>query len=584
MHFNFKKGIFFLPAFLFSYNLNINKIDELSKTKYWHILGHYKNNVSEIDSPNFFLSKNGKYSPFEELNATIYYLINPKFKDDNSIYCRFPARREWIKTNFPNLPIKKQNCKELKKELNAIKNISSVTLVFPTILMNSPASMFGHTLLRLDDKSGDLLNSFAVNFAAYTNETNGLIYAYKGLTGGYIGKYAIVPYYKKIQEYNDIKNRDIWEYKLNLTKKEIEKLKLHLYEVKSTYSYYYYFNKNCSYQILWLLEAARPSLTLVEKFNYKVLPVDTIKECNNEHLIKTYTYRPSKQKIILNYFKNIKNKSIALKFIKTYNFNLLKKLSLNDKKYILDLGAEYIRYKYLKDKLNKQKYIKTYLKLLKKRSKLGEEKKLTIKPPTKNPIFSHDSNKIWIYAKHNNLLIGIKPAFHNIDDINTGFENGAYIDFFPIEFEIGKISKLNYFYFFDIKSYSKINPIFKPISWKVSLGFERFKNKKLYSTLKTGAGYTIGNKNILASLFLDLKDYYKTKNYFVKGFSFYNEYNFKRQKFIISLSRNFTTFKNYNTYNFKLINRIKRNFNISIGYKKDLNENYFFGGFDIYFL
>ncbi|MEO1959085.1 MAG: hypothetical protein ABGX23_05990, partial [Nautiliaceae bacterium] len=113
-------GALLLPLFAFSYNL-----DKLSNEKYWKILLHFKKNKSEIDSPNFFLSKNGKFSPKDELKATIYYLTHPKYKDDNSTYCRFPARREWIKSKIPNLPIKKQNCYELSKELNTIKNIKS---------------------------------------------------------------------------------------------------------------------------------------------------------------------------------------------------------------------------------------------------------------------------------------------------------------------------------------------------------------------------------------------------------------------------------------------------------------------------
>ncbi|WP_457561096.1 Lnb N-terminal periplasmic domain-containing protein [Caminibacter sp.] len=575
------KAALLLPAFLSAYNLN-SEIVKHSEDKYWKILLHYKKGKSEIDSPNFFISKNGKYSLKDELNATINRLINPKKQGDESVYCRFPARREWIKKTF-KINIKPQNCPELNKELNAVKNISSVSIIFPTILMNSPASMFGHTLLRLDEKNGDLLNSFAINYAAQTNETNGLIYAFKGLTGGYIGKYAILPYYKKIAEYNDIKNRDIWEYKLNLTKPEIERLKLHLYEIKNTWSYYYYFNKNCSYEILWLLEAARPSLEVIYKFNLKTLPVDTLKELKNENEIVSSNFRPSQQKIILNYFNKIKHKNIALKFNKTHNFKLIKNLTTTEKIYILDFSIEMLRYNYLSKKIKREKYLKEYISLLKKRSSLPKEKPLKIKPP-QNPLISHDSNKIWIYAKKDNFIIGIKPAFHNIDDINNGFIPGAYIDFFNLQAQIGKDSKLNHFYFFEINSLTPRNRLFKPISWSVNLGFERFKDNKMYADFKAGAYFTYKFSSFLYSFGINLKDYQKDKNYFGYSPTIYFENNFKNSKIYLKVQRNFFNFKKFNEIESMYIYRTKRNFSLNIGYKKDINSNYFFTGFSLYFL
>ncbi len=578
MHFNLKRV---LPLFFLSILLYASpSLKDLSQDKYWQILGHYKNNISEVDSPNFFLAKDGKYSPYKELNATIYYLTHPKYKDDNSTYCRFPARREWIRKKIPNLKIIPQNCKSLNEQLDAIKDIKSVTLVFPTILMNSPASMFGHTLLRLDDKNGDLLNSFAINYAAQTNETNGLIYAFKGLTGGYIGKYAVVPYYKKISEYNDIKNRDIWEYKLNLTPQEIQRLKLHLFEIKDTWSKYYYFNKNCSYEILWLLESARPSLNIVYKFNYKALPIDTIKEANNENLIESEYFRPSQKKIILYYFNKIKNKKLALEFIKTYDTSLLNNVSPQQQAYILDFGTKMLRYEYLSKKIDREKYLKKYIFLLKKRASLPMEKEIYIKPP-QNPIFSHDSNKIWIYAKKNDLIFGFKPAFHNIDDTNRGFIPGAYIDFFITEFST---KKLRYFYFFDIKSFTPRDEVFKPISWGVSLGTERFKDNELYFSLKPYAALTYKYKQFLYSFNLGLEEYLKNINYFGENLGFYLEGNFKKTKTVIDIKRHFFDFKTYNSAKIIEIFSIKRNFSINIGYQKDINENFFFAGFSLYFL
>jgi len=36
-----------------------------------------------------------------------------------------------------------------------------------------------------------------------------------------------MPYYLKVREYNDMENRDVWEYELNLSPEEIDRLLMH---------------------------------------------------------------------------------------------------------------------------------------------------------------------------------------------------------------------------------------------------------------------------------------------------------------------------------------------------------------------
>lgn len=64
-------------------------------------------------------------------------------------------------------------------------------MIFPAAYLNSPSSMFGHTLLRIDqadvqsDKTS--LLSYAINFGAYIEGSdNSILYAWKGLMGGYL--------------------------------------------------------------------------------------------------------------------------------------------------------------------------------------------------------------------------------------------------------------------------------------------------------------------------------------------------------------------------------------------------------------
>ncbi|MGT0149952.1 Lnb N-terminal periplasmic domain-containing protein [Vibrio metschnikovii] len=103
--------------------------------------------------------------------------------------------------------------------------------------------------------------AFAINFAAEPEgNDNPALYAMKGLFGFYPGRFTVMPYYRKVREYNDIESRDIWEYPLNLTEQEVERVLLHLWEMQLAEFDYYFLDENCSYQLLALLELARDDL------------------------------------------------------------------------------------------------------------------------------------------------------------------------------------------------------------------------------------------------------------------------------------------------------------------------------------
>jgi len=66
-------------------------------------------------------------------------------------------------------------------------------LIFPAAYLNNPSSMYGHTLLRIDARDQDektRLLAYAINYAANTDETNGILFALNGLIGGYTGEGA----------------------------------------------------------------------------------------------------------------------------------------------------------------------------------------------------------------------------------------------------------------------------------------------------------------------------------------------------------------------------------------------------------
>jgi hypothetical protein len=278
----------------------------LSERREWRLLGHYSRTRwftlrSEAAGKDFFLSPTGRHDPRAELAATLRAFFKKPPEDPNlHAQCRFPARFAWLdaQLKFDNR-LERQPCNELRK-WRAKLDPEGATLVFASAFLNSPGSAYGHTFIRLD-KKGDanpLLNH-ALNFAAMVQTTNGFAYVVKGLTGLFEGKYSAMPYYIKVQEYSNLENRDLWEYRLNLSSGALTRLVDHAWEMGNTHFPYFFLTKNCSYQLLPLLEAAEPQLNITPHQAPWVIPVDTVRILQRvPGLIGKVTYRPSRATIM----------------------------------------------------------------------------------------------------------------------------------------------------------------------------------------------------------------------------------------------------------------------------------------------
>lgn len=502
-------GFLLLQTTLFSNDIikEINS-NSLYKNSYWKKLLHYKNGESEIDSKDFFVSNIGKYDLKEEMITSINELKN----SESNFQCKFPLRTKWLNENLPSFSYVKKECKELDVFIEQI-DAKFATLVFPTAHINSPASMYGHTFIRLGSNIETPLISNAVNYAAKTEESNGLVFAYQGIFGGYEGRYSILPYYKKIKEYNNLEQRDVWEYELALNQEEINDIVLHTYELKDTYSDYFFFLENCSYNVLWFLEIAKPEIKLVDKFNVKAIPLDTIKVLEPYDLIKQSNFRTSKMtkmKFIIN--EKIKNKTYASIYIKALNNDFKEDINKTQQIYFYDLKIEYLKYLRSKNKVKKKDYLKRYLELLKLRSEKGIIEDYKIKPP-KNPLETHDSTKlVFSYQSDDSLYLQLKQAYHDLTDIEDGYLQGAYIDFFNIKIRNkNKKTRLESFDFLKIESYSQRDEIFKPLSWAIEINYEHFKDEKDYLKFKPQVGLSYANENSFV-YFMGLGEYYKRRN------------------------------------------------------------------------
>ncbi len=472
-------------------------------------------NVSEIDDPRFFFAKEGKENPEAELNATLEALFNETRFDDNASGCLFPARKAWLQeklsiTDFPHV-----ECREYDDTIEKLSP-TSATLVFPSAHINSPASMFGHTFLRINSKYESKLLAYAINYAADADQKkeNGFSFAIKGLFGGYFGKYSLLPYYEKLKEYRDTERRDIWEYDLNLSQEEVMKMVRHIWELNGTKSYYYFFTENCSYNMLWLMEIARPSVHIREHFTYQVIPLESVHATNAEELIAKEFYRPSKRTILLKYEKLIDDGVIH--YVKELQEDaqldsiVLKDqtISLQQKQYIFEAAIEYLEYTYSRNEMKKERYLERFYQLSSARAQLGKGEILHFENP-QNPINAHRAVKTTIGGafrdSHYYTLLGIRPAYHTLEDPQYGYLRGTQIEFLNLELGITKDSlKLEDLTVLSIKSIAQRTKLFSPFSWRTKFGWDKnYIDTKANFSATVGAGLSWGNKLGYLYLMLD---------------------------------------------------------------------------------
>ena len=282
---------------------------DLAARREWQTLLHYRPDaqgvVSDADDPRFFLSPTGKNDPAAELAATLraFFTDKPVGGDPQPAQCAFIARYRWLKAelNFDDRRLPPQTCERFQhwfRELNA----EAATLIFASAYLNNPASLFGHTLLRLDQRGQTeqtRLLAYTINYAADDSDSNVLMYAIDGIAGGFKGRFDIQPYYKLVRAYSDLESRDLWEYRLNLRPPQLQRLIEHVWELRGVEFDYYFFRENCAWQLLTLLEAADPDLRLSDAFTFWTLPADTIRQMVQQpELVGAAVARPARGTII----------------------------------------------------------------------------------------------------------------------------------------------------------------------------------------------------------------------------------------------------------------------------------------------
>lgn len=536
--------IVLLLSFLLSTQIHANENPYVKKAQEmglaegpkWQKLLHYETDLwwksSEADGADFFLSPEGKNKPNLELEALILELE----KGNVDVICRFPARSKYLKNQL-NLPARWfdfSKCTKYKEFFD--ENINKTAyLLFSSYYLESPASAFGHTMIRMgkylpqtnkvverSQKQSELLDT-GIGYAANSMAENAFIYAFMGIVGGYRGTYSSIPYFYKIREYNDYESRDLWSYELALSLEQKEIFIDHLWELGNTYFDYYYFTQNCSFHLITLLDAVNPDWNLGEKIRYYVIPVDTIKAVQSTPgLVKSITFRPSAKRVFEKSFSylNTNDQKALISSIENKNLDYLKSIPEEKQKILwIDALIDFLDYKYSKEiLLEKGEYFEWKKSVLASRSTLGlnPTPQFSEYPENERPDLGHDSIRTEIgahYKDHYLTRFAYRFAMHDLLDPKIGQPPLASLNFFELSVDLDKKNlKFNSLKLFEIATLNPWTVYHRPLSLNTDIGFERSRLKNscsgegtfdcLTSYVNAGLGITKTLNNSSLSIFL----------------------------------------------------------------------------------
>ncbi len=470
----------------------------LADRREWRRLGHWRTTLtgfleSEADGPNFFLSPHGKTSPGAELDATLrgFFATLPANAPEQTQHpiCQFPARYRWLdkELRFDPARLPRPPCPRYEKFVEEVA-ADRLTFVFSSYYMNNPASVFGHTFVRIirrgevSEDRRELLDR-AIEFSATVDTQNALIYGIKGLLGAFPGTFRNTPYHFKVRQYNDYEARDLFEYQLAFTREEIDTFVAHLWELGSTFFDYFYISENCSYHLLGALEVARPSLQLLEHMHWPAIPADTIKALYaNPGLVSGARFRPSLRLQFLARLRGLDNGALAAIDRLAHDPRTKLELPKSRAVEVLDAAQDLIDIRFAKVLTHEvdSAPARTKQVLLERRAALAvPSEPLHVEAPWhRQPQLGHHSRRIGAgYALDDAgaqaLVLEGRLALHDLADPTPGYPDLSQLEFLPtrlrIDLEDGDVT-LDSLSLVRLVSLSAQTRFDRKISWKVDAG------------------------------------------------------------------------------------------------------------------
>lgn len=462
----------------------------------WKRLLGFEKNKFTAQYDWFYLSDKAKNSLEDEWLASIAAIKNQKLvgREKRLFSCAFPARYSYIQKYYPQF--KNQSCPEFEEWAKDI-GAKEVYIVYTASYVSNPASMFGHTFLRLsrgNNSRAFALTDYSVGFLAQTDPSDDpLSYTVKGVSGQYIGYYEIKPFYMNVGLYQNSEDRDLWQYKLKISDAQLEFLVKHLWELSLNTGFkYYFFDENCSTAILKLIQSTNEDLDFFSDHNFIFAhPIETLKWAKDYLELDNKHYYASTNKILRARLSKL-NASQKVRYLRLRDSDEeLSQASADE----LDALIDHWKFKNYKANANLNEVDrKRFEQVLKFRASLGGPSEPVVIDPVENesPILFHDPNSLNLAQLYNHKTqkweqeLQFKLGYHGILDRSIGHDSYSYIDYFNFKARrIDSKFKFTDVNFFEILSLSPYMNELKTFSWNLGASYDKVSNYSLESVFKT---------------------------------------------------------------------------------------------------
>lgn len=467
-HLNSKINILLLLLILSITSVSAQKFNKddlikLSNSNVWNSLIHFKNNNPNINSKSFLLSYEN-FTPLNELKQTI-----ENFNNGKSI-CKYPARYFWLSKYLANNNFKKVKCEEFDYYLDATA-VNNIDLVFASENVTSPSSMMGHVFFKLNGRKNDAKLENAVSFFTMIDSINIPLLILESTMLGMDGYFILNPYKKQIFQYLHNENRNVFEYRLNLTAFEKKLILYHFWELKDIDMKYFFTGFNCATMINNILSITRDDFK--EENPLWVTPKDVIKNANKNKLINNFKMIPSLEwNLEMLNDKLGKHKTNKLKDFERFKKQDFEKLSIIENEFL----KEYLKYQFIKNDLSKENFVKYQNQLS---VKDNEEYVLDLKD-YKNPLNTINDSQVGMsYEKNGSLELSFLPASNTIYDDNREYFSESSLKIGEINLQLKDDIKLKNLNIYEMKLLLPWNNITKSISKEFRLSYEHHFDDKL---------------------------------------------------------------------------------------------------------
>ncbi|MBC7421191.1 MAG: DUF4105 domain-containing protein [Bdellovibrio sp.] len=466
------------------------QLQKLSEDPVWKALLQLSRNSPQIHDPNFYISQSYKSSYFE-LTSFLDALHAP---DAKATACRFPARYFWLKKKLPLHDIDLNQCEGLFEFITRAP-LETASVVFATENLAQPASMMGHIFFKFGGtNSNNIYVEHVISFFTDLNDINFPKLIIQSLLTGKRGLYALSPYEQTRVHYLYEEQRNLWEYRLNLSEDEKIFLHYYFYELKDVSFTYYFHLFNCGTLVKNILAILHPEL--LDDWSLWVTPLDVARLLDQPSYVEKQVVQASSRWKIKALNESLSLDSSEEAKIEHRNFAELNFEKKNQKNQFLsfELALAYNDYSYEKDQITKADWNLNRQLLITKKDKILPYGQLDISN-YKKPSATIQDSQIFISGlesansfisqaepKDRILLVGFLPASHTLFEDNTQYQNES-------ELKIGEVTlsykpltqqvELNSFVLYSAISLQPSDPYTGGLSGLFRLGVEPKKQDNL---------------------------------------------------------------------------------------------------------